>query len=96
MEDHTELKNASSYIKMIIEIINHPSIHATLIISILNKTVGNQIHASYLDRPKPETLEKKVHWKTENTKTRAYILRKWIRHWTTVKIIMGHRIYTCL
>ena len=29
---------------------NHPSIHGTLILSVMNEMVGNTIHASYVDQ----------------------------------------------
>ena len=76
-------KNDLRNIERINEIINHPSIHATLIISILNFIVGNKIRASDVDWrmtsfancPKPDTTENNFHWNTENPKTRAYRLK---------------------
>ena len=46
VEVHTQLKNASSNIEMVRVIINHPSIHVTIIIRVMNIMVGNQIRAS--------------------------------------------------
>ena len=46
MEDHTQLKNALSNRGRIIEIINHPSINANLIISVMNVIFVNQIRDS--------------------------------------------------
>ena len=50
VEDQNQLKNASRNRERIRSIINHPSINATLIIIVLNVTVGNQICASDVDR----------------------------------------------
>ena len=59
---------------------NHPSNHVNIIISVMNITVLNQIHASDVDSNnfienclKPDTWDKKYHWNTENVETRAYI-----------------------
>ena len=52
MEDHTKLENALINREIIRDIRNsvHPSIHATLKISIMKVTDGGQIHDSYVDR----------------------------------------------
>ena len=49
VEDQTQLKNSLSNREKIRAIINHPSIHATQIIRVLNIMVGNQIRASDVD-----------------------------------------------
>ena len=46
VEDHAKLKNGLSNKEKMWVIRNHPYIHATLIISVLNVTVGIQIRAS--------------------------------------------------
>ena len=50
VEDHAQLKNSLSNRERIITIRNHNSIHTTLIISIPNVMVGNQITASDVDQ----------------------------------------------
>ena len=50
VEIHTQLINYLSNIESKRAIINHPSIHESLIISVMNVMVGNQIHASDVDR----------------------------------------------
>ena len=50
VEVHTQMGNVLSNRESKIDIINHPSIHATIIIRLLNVTVGNQIRASDVDR----------------------------------------------
>ena len=50
MDVKTQLKNDLSKRERIRAIINHPSIHVTLIISVLNITVGSQICALDVDR----------------------------------------------
>ena len=82
VEVHSEMKNYSSNREIIRSIRNHPSINATLIISVLNVMVGNQIRASDVDKriislkipQKLDTSDKKVHRNMENPKTRAYRL----------------------
>ena len=49
VEFHNQLKNAFNNREKERSIRNHPSIHATLIISVLNVTVGNQICVSDMD-----------------------------------------------
>ena len=49
VEVHTQLINDSKTRERKKAIINHPLIHATLIISAMNITVGNQIRASDMD-----------------------------------------------
>ena len=69
VEVHTQLRNALINIKRKKAIINHYSIHTTLIISAMNITAGNQIRASDVDRRiisskhfrKPDPLDKNVH-----------------------------------
>ena len=83
---------------------NHPLIHETLIISVMNVMVGNQIHASDVDRRiiqsnflKPYTSNNKFHWKTENPKTCAYRLIKIDK--TSENISdesKSHKIYTSM
>ena len=43
---HIQLNNALNNIKSKNDIINHPLIHAALIISVMNVTVGNQMRVS--------------------------------------------------
>ena len=50
VEFHTQLINYLSNRERKRSIRNQPSIHATLMISVLNLTVGNQISASDVDR----------------------------------------------
>ena len=50
VEFHTQLINYLSNREREMSIRNQPSIHATLMISVLNLTVGNQIRASDVDR----------------------------------------------
>ena len=76
-EVQTQLETALRNIKRIRDIINHPSINLNLKINMLNVKVGNQIHASDVDRriisfPKPDTSDKKVHWNMCNPKTNSY------------------------
>ena len=76
----TQLINASRNGERKKAIRNHPLNQETLIISLMNILVRNQIRASDVywriissqNYPKPETLDKKVHWNTENTKTFLY------------------------
>ena len=46
VEVHTQMIKYLSNRESKRAIRNHPSVHATLIISVINTTVGNQIHAS--------------------------------------------------
>ena len=84
MEDHTQLKNDLSNRERIRATCNYPSSDATIIISPLKSTVGypktcficgseDHFIANF---PKPETLETKVHWNMEDTKTHEYISTK--------------------
>ena len=50
MEVHTQANNDLKNIKRKKAIRNHHLIHGTLIISVMNVTVGNQIHASDVDQ----------------------------------------------
>ena len=50
MEVHTQLKNALGKIERKNNLINYPLIQSTLIISVMNVMVGNQIRASYVDQ----------------------------------------------
>ena len=50
VEVHTQLINCLSNRKFKKDLINHPLIHATLIIIAMEVTVGNQISASDVDR----------------------------------------------
>ena len=50
VEVHTQLRNALNNGKSKNAIINHYLIYTTLIISVMNVTVGDQIHDSDVDR----------------------------------------------
>ena len=49
VENLTQPKNVLGNIQRIRDIINHPSIHVTLIISVMNVMAGDQICASDVD-----------------------------------------------
>ena len=88
MEVHNQLRNDLSNRERKMAIRNHASIHATIIISVMNITVGNQINASdvYQRIISSQIYQKltlwiknvhwntdnRFHWNTEKTKTRAY------------------------
>ena len=102
VEVHTQLRNALRNSERKNSIRNHPLIHATLIISVMNVTVGNQIHASDVEDhfvenfPKQYTSDKKFHCNTEKPKTRTYRSKKYIRHQKIVQIKSSHGRYMLL
>ena len=84
---HTQLINALRNSERKKAIRNHPLNHETLIISLMNILARDQIHASDVywriilsqNCPKLDTLDKKAHWNTENTKTCLYRSTKIIK-----------------
>ena len=79
-------------------IINNPSIHAIIVMRVLNVTVGNQIRASDVDWRiiSLQILDKKVHCNTEKPQLVRTDKRKYIRHRETVKMKASNKRYTCL
>ena len=70
-----QTENDLSNKERIMEIINHSSIHASVIISIPNVTIGNQISASYVDLRVTilKTVRNWTLWKRNFTGTRKIL-----------------------
>ena len=96
----THLRSSLSKIESIRTIRNHPSIYATLIISVLTVTVRNQIRASDVYRMiiLYQTVWNRTHWikKFAGTRKILKLIQKLIRRCKILQIEEIHRRYTRL
>ena len=83
VEVHTQMKSYSSNRESIRAIINHPSIHTTLIISVLNVMFGNKICTLDVDR---RIISLQI------VQNRTLWVRRLTGEWKSLKLMLTYRL----